>query len=189
MPAVLAALLLTAAAFDPAMPLTPAQRTEAVDIIEAMKTNRRGPYQGVSWFCNDGTVLPPKMYACVPHGGGVQYGVLSPGAEKLATMGLHVGTILTAVNQGDLVLAGTLDASSAWKISLTYLVPYFVSICTGVSAIIAHDRADALLGLFGVEITHPLTQSAGIKPRRCQHTSARKEAVIGQPLRRWTFHH
>ncbi len=38
----------------------------------------------VSWFCHDGTVQPPKAYACVPHGGGVQYGVLSDSARKLA---------------------------------------------------------------------------------------------------------
>jgi hypothetical protein len=52
-------------------------------------------------------------------------------------VGVIVGTILTAVNQGDLILAGALDASSAWKIPLTYLVPYCVSTYAGVSAIIA----------------------------------------------------
>ena len=64
-------------------------------------------------------------------------------------VGVIVGTILTAVNQGDLILAGALDASSAWKISLTDLVPYCVSTYAGVSAIIAHDGAtdsDALPG-------------------------------------------
>jgi hypothetical protein len=66
-------------------------------------------------------------------------------------VGPVVGTILTAVNQGDLVLAGTLDASSAWKIPLTYLVPYFVSTYAGVSAIIAHDRADSSDALTGDE--------------------------------------
>jgi hypothetical protein len=56
-------------------------------------------------------------------------------------VGVIVGTILTAVNQGDLILAGALDASSAWKIPLTYLVPYCVSTYAGVSVIIAHDGA------------------------------------------------
>ena len=51
-------------------------------------------------------------------------------------VGLTVGTILTAINQGDLVLAGTLDVTSAWKIPLTYLVPYCVSTYAGVEAIL-----------------------------------------------------
>jgi len=58
-------------------------------------------------------------------------------------VGVIVGTILTTVNQGDLILAGALDASSAWKILLTYLVPYCVSTYAGVSTIIAHNSAAA----------------------------------------------
>lgn len=53
-------------------------------------------------------------------------------------VGLIVGTILTAINQGDLILAGTLSAEIAWKIPLTYLVPFCVSTYAAVSAIIAH---------------------------------------------------
>ena len=34
---------------------------------------------------------------------------------------------------------------------------------------IAHNRADTLLSVFSVKITHPLTQPGAIKPRRCQH--------------------
>ena len=36
-----------------------------------------------------------------------------------------VGTILVAINQGDLIMAG--EAPPFWKIILTYLVPYSVS--------------------------------------------------------------
>lgn len=50
-------------------------------------------------------------------------------------VGAIVGTILTAINQGDAILAGTLAAATAWKISLTYLVPYCVSTYAGVEAI------------------------------------------------------
>ena len=53
-------------------------------------------------------------------------------------VGAIVGTILTAINQGDLILAGTLSAEHVWKIPLTYLVPFCVSTYAGVSAIIAH---------------------------------------------------
>ncbi|MEE8410459.1 MAG: PEP/pyruvate-binding domain-containing protein [Myxococcota bacterium] len=97
MHAALAVLWLTVSAFEPAVPLSDVQRTQAREIIAKMQKNRRGPYQGVSWFCNDGTILPPKSYACVPHGGGVQYGVLSPDAEKLGAMGVHVGTVVTSL--------------------------------------------------------------------------------------------
>ena len=52
---------------------------------------------------------------------------------------LLIGTILTAINQGDLILAGDLGASNAWKIPMTYLVPYLVSTYASVSAILAES--------------------------------------------------
>lgn len=55
-------------------------------------------------------------------------------------VGAIVGTILVAINQGDVILAGQLDASAAWKISLTYLVPYCVSTYGGVCAICTDDK-------------------------------------------------
>ncbi len=51
-----------------------------------------------------------------------------------------VGTILVAINQGDLILSGQLDGSAAWKISLTYLVPYCVATYGGVSATRANNK-------------------------------------------------
>lgn len=38
-----------------------------------------------------------------------------------------VGTILCAINQGDLLLHGEWPATLAWKIPLTYLVPFAVA--------------------------------------------------------------
>jgi hypothetical protein len=49
-------------------------------------------------------------------------------------VGAAVGTILVAINQGDLLLAGTLPAEAWWKIPLTYVVPYCVSTYASVSA-------------------------------------------------------
>ena len=46
-----------------------------------------------------------------------------------------VGTILVAINQGDLLLAGTVSVEALWKISLTYCVPYCVSTYASVSTI------------------------------------------------------
>ena len=38
-----------------------------------------------------------------------------------------VGTALTALNQGDAILSGQLAGALAWKIPLTYCVPFLVA--------------------------------------------------------------
>jgi len=38
-----------------------------------------------------------------------------------------VGTVLLAINQGDVLLSGSWPAALAWKIPLTYLVPFVVA--------------------------------------------------------------
>ena len=38
-----------------------------------------------------------------------------------------VGTILTAINQGNVILQGDASFALAWKIPLTYVVPYTVA--------------------------------------------------------------
>jgi hypothetical protein len=38
-----------------------------------------------------------------------------------------VGTLLIAINQGDVLLSGRWPAALAWKIPLTYLVPFVVA--------------------------------------------------------------
>jgi len=38
-----------------------------------------------------------------------------------------VGTVITAINQGNVLVGGALAAELLWKIPLTYTVPYFVS--------------------------------------------------------------
>jgi hypothetical protein len=38
-----------------------------------------------------------------------------------------VGTILTAINQGNVILGGDFPHSLYWKIPLTYVVPYCVA--------------------------------------------------------------
>ena len=62
--------------------------------IEAMKTSERGPFARIRWFCNDGSVLPPKAYACVEHGGGHQHGEWSDKTKKLRAQGYLVATLL-----------------------------------------------------------------------------------------------
>ena len=43
------------------------------------------------------------------------------------TIAVIVGTVLTAINQGNVLLAGDLPPALAWKIPLTYVVPYCVA--------------------------------------------------------------
>lgn len=51
-------------------------------------------------------------------------------------VGVIVGTILTAINYGDLILNGKIDPSAYWKIPLTYLVPFCVSTYAAVETIL-----------------------------------------------------
>ncbi|MEO1301817.1 MAG: PEP/pyruvate-binding domain-containing protein [Myxococcota bacterium] len=83
-------------------PLSESARSQARTWVDAMSKDRRGPYEGVMWFCEDGTILPPKSYACAERGGGDQYGVLNRKAKKLAKLGIHVGTVLTSLSVEDL---------------------------------------------------------------------------------------
>ncbi len=66
--------------------------------ILAMQDNPRGPFSRIRWFCNDGTVLPPKAYACREHGGGVQHGQWSAETVKLRERGYLVANLLAAVD-------------------------------------------------------------------------------------------
>ena len=45
--------------------------------------------------------------------------------RRAVTVSAIVGTSLTLINQGDLILSGALPP--AWKVMLTYLTPYLVS--------------------------------------------------------------
>ena len=47
---------------------------------------------------------------------------------------LIVGTVLTAINHGDVLLSGTVAGTTIGKIVLTYCVPYCVSTYAGVEA-------------------------------------------------------
>src|SRR6266542_7110506 len=50
-----------------------------------------------------------------------------PLVRRSAVVALIVGTILTAINQGNVILGGDFPASLYWKIPLTYAVPYCVA--------------------------------------------------------------
>ena len=54
--------------------------------------------------------------------------------RSLATA-LVVGSLLTAVNQGPALIAGTVTAVVAWQVALTYLVPYAIATLAAVLAL------------------------------------------------------
>jgi hypothetical protein len=77
--------------------ISAAQAEQAKKIIEAMKRNPRGPYLQLRWFCNDGTVHPPRPYPCETRGGGYQHGQLSEQAGELDQFGFRVGVLFTGL--------------------------------------------------------------------------------------------
>ena len=50
-----------------------------------------------------------------------------PMLKKSLAACVVVGTVLTALNQGDILLAGQWNSSLWWKIPLTYTVPFLVA--------------------------------------------------------------
>ena len=50
-----------------------------------------------------------------------------PMLRRSLIAGAVVGTALTALNQGDAILSGQLAGALAWKIPLTYCVPFLVA--------------------------------------------------------------
>ena len=65
--------------------------------IQDLKTSERGPFARIRWFCRDGTILPPKAYACVPHGGGVQHGEWTDRIRQLRDGGYLIANILADI--------------------------------------------------------------------------------------------
>lgn len=53
---------------------------------------------------------------------------------------LIVGAVLAAINQGDELLRGEFDATMAWQIGLTFLVPFVVATVSGAAALRRHTE-------------------------------------------------
>ncbi len=64
--------------------------------LQAMKEAPRGPFARIRWFCEDGTVLPPKPSACRPHGGGRQHGEWSAATRALREDGFRIANVLAS---------------------------------------------------------------------------------------------
>ncbi len=50
-----------------------------------------------------------------------------PLVARSAVIALVVGTLLTAINQGNLIVQGDFPIALAWKVPLTFAVPYCVA--------------------------------------------------------------
>lgn len=59
-----------------------------------MKGELQGPFLGVRWFCADGTILPPREYACRDRGGGRQFGQRGARAETIRAAGIPIANVL-----------------------------------------------------------------------------------------------
>jgi phosphohistidine swiveling domain-containing protein len=70
-------------------------------IVESMKANPRGPFSRIRWFCADGTILPPKAYACSEHGGGRQHGEWSADTLRLHEAGFPVANVMVELSAED----------------------------------------------------------------------------------------
>ena len=66
--------------------------------IAEMKTSSRGPFARIRWFCNDGSILPPKPYACKDHDGGVQHGEWTDRVKRLRAGGYYIANILASLD-------------------------------------------------------------------------------------------
>ncbi len=99
LPSVLGALLLTPLPGTGSTELPPPETLRTW--IEEMKTAERGPFEGIRWFCRDGTVLPPKPYACADHGGGIQHGAWNARARALREGGYLIANVLAQVEPAD----------------------------------------------------------------------------------------
>jgi len=84
-------------------PVTAATSEQYRGWIEQMKEDPRGPFDSVKWFCKDGTVLPPKAYACQPHGGGHQHGQWNAHAMELRAKGYYIANLLAGVDADELL--------------------------------------------------------------------------------------
>jgi Pyruvate phosphate dikinase, AMP/ATP-binding domain len=73
--------------------------------ITEMKENPRGPFSAIKWYCKDGSVFPPREYACAKRGGGVQHGEWSDRTRELRGRGYKVATLLAGLDAAAAVAA------------------------------------------------------------------------------------
>ncbi|MGD2056002.1 MAG: PEP/pyruvate-binding domain-containing protein [Gammaproteobacteria bacterium] len=97
-------LLLTVLGMSlPVLATSPETLREYRQWIAAMKTQPRGPFRELRWFCNDGTVLPPQAFACKEHGGGYQHGLWDERTRTLRQDGYRIASLLAGIDPEELL--------------------------------------------------------------------------------------
>jgi len=71
--------------------------------VAEMKRSPKGPFARIRWFCQDGTVQPPKAYACADHGGGIQHGQWNDRIVAMRRDGYYVGNVIAELDPTDFV--------------------------------------------------------------------------------------
>jgi len=118
------ALLLGLTSFAPFAAAARPSDAELRAWIGGFKAAPRGPFERIRWFCKDGTVLPPKAYACKNHGGGIQHGEWNQRAKDLRASGYTVANVLASVDPKQFV-GGSADLLALEQILLErFLIGY-----------------------------------------------------------------
>jgi hypothetical protein len=74
--------------------------------VREMKRSPKGPFERIRWYCNDGTVHPPKPYPCGERGGGIQHGEWNERVKAMRRDGYYVGTVVAELEPADFTGAG-----------------------------------------------------------------------------------
>lgn len=77
----------------------PAAPTEERQLIEEFKTNERGPFGNVRWFCNNGQIIVPRAGNCNSRGDGVQHGEYLSSTKALRSEGFPIATVFADIDQ------------------------------------------------------------------------------------------
>ena len=95
------------------------------------------PRQGNTTCERCGRALPDTVYELWSVNRRVPYCLrcamrFRPMLRRSLVVCLIVGTLLTAINQGNFILSGDFQAAMVWKIPMTYAVPFIVATIGGL---------------------------------------------------------
>lgn len=108
--------------------LTPAQVAHARKVLEGYKSNPKGPFERIRWFCPDGSSHPPAPVPdCAARRKGRQHAETQPSVAQLRAMNIDVGTILASMNFETFI-----DAErDHWRLKELVLESYLIDVTQG----------------------------------------------------------
>jgi hypothetical protein len=141
--------------------------------IEQMKASPKGPFSRIRWFCNDGTVLPPKAYACRDHGGGHQHGEWTQQVRTLRAQGYKVANVLAGTAPDE--IAGSAPPPAADTLNQILIEQFLIHADDGWilrgaqyyrGALQSEDETAAARGLLLYMLSDPAWIEHGFLPLR-----------------------